>query len=439
MAIYAREASLNCGNNNCGCSGFVMECTSTDPTSVWHGLSTSTPGWRSIGGNVAITDKAVLSGENAANDFDTSLCTSTSSFSLQGASAETRKIWAAERYSNFVVFAINPDSQDTGEQWVYMSETAFAMSENVYAGIAVTSANSDNLAEATFANYEIEQNIYPSASPSLSLAPTMIVPSRDVGNLSETTLAMSENVYAGIAVTSARSDNLAEATFANYEIEQNIYPSASPSLSLAPTSVVLSRDVGSTGLAGSSSMTGDGRYVLKGTGRDISYRDDGFHAMFENRENDNFSITTYVNSFDFVHGEAKAGVMSRFFLCNKSPNVFMGLTGTNGFQMIWRKCMDCNAEHSEVDPNVRYTQGWVKLEKLDDVYSGYWKHNEEDEWNLVDTVTVESSEPDLYTGLVVSSKKQDQLATAVFSDFSVEEASPSPTSSPVPTMTPPDL
>mmetsp|Transcript_2075 Transcript_2075/g.2222 ORF Transcript_2075/g.2222 Transcript_2075/m.2222 type:complete len:402 (-) Transcript_2075:259-1464(-) len=186
-------------------------------------------------------------------------------------------------------------------------------------------------------------------------------------------------------------------------------------------------------------MTGDGRYVLKGTGRDISYRDDGFHAMFENRENDSFSITTYVNSFDFVHGEAKAGVMSRFFLCNKSPNVFMGLTGTNGFQMIWRKCMDCNAEHSEVDSNVRYTQGWVKLEKLDDAYSGYWKHNEEDEWNLVDTVTVESSEPDLYTGLVVSSKKQDQLATAVFSDFSVEEASPSPTSSPVPTMTPPDL
>jgi len=92
--------------------------------------------------------------------------------------------------------------------------------------------------------------------------------------------------------------------------------------------------------------------------------------------------------------------------------------------------MDCNAEHSEVDPNVRYTQGWVKLEKLDDEYSGYWKHNEGDEWNLVETVTIESSEPDIYTGLVVSSKKQDQLATAVFSDFNVEEVSFSPTSSP---------
>jgi len=249
---------------------------------------------------------------------------------------------------------------------------------------------------------------------------------------------MSETVNAGLAVTSRSHDELSEAVFYDYDITRNTYPSASPSLSLAPTMIVPSRDVGNHGLVGSSSVTSDGRYVLTGSGRDIWNNDDGFHFMKYIRPNNMFIMTAHVDSFNDVEQYAKAGIMARTFICNESPMVFIGRS-RGRFYMIWREQLDHNAQEVNFVVDTENESGWVKLEKYGDEYSGYYKVEEEDEWVLLKTVNVSSKEPDMHVGLVVSSTNNNALATATFSDFSIEDATRSPTSSPVPTMTPPDL
>merc|ERR1719242_746973 len=299
-------------SNNCYASGFVMECTATDGNSAWNGLSTSTEGWRSYGVDGPITDSNILAGENAADDFLSPICTSQSGFYLPGGSSTTRKIWAAGD-ADFAAFAMNPDDADLGDQWVYIKDVTVDMSDSGFTGLAVSSGNS-LLAEATFEDYNTEYFFFPSASPSLSLSPTTVLPSRDIGN---------------------------------------------------------------TGLEGSSTLTSGGTYILKGSGRDIWDRDDGFHALFYKQDNNDFTVTAHIDSFDYAGEEwSKAGIMSRFFLCNKSPHVWMGILGRHGFQMIWRECMDCSAQEFGKEMNVRYTQGWVRIAKVGDQYSGYWKHNE---------------------------------------------------------------
>merc|ERR1711935_477384 len=104
-----------------------------------------------------------------------------------------------------------------------------------------------------------------------------------------------------------------------------------------------------------------------------------------------------------------------------------------------REQLDHNAQEVNFVVDTENESGWVKLEKYGDEYSGYYKVEEEDEWVLLKTVNVSSKEPDMHVGLVVSSTNNNALATATFSDFSIEDATRSPTSSPVPTMTPPDL
>jgi len=356
LVVYGRETGHN--NNNCHASGFLMECTATDGNSAWNGLTTSSTGWRVYGVDTPITDKSIISGVNAVDDFTSALCTSYSGFYLTGGNVATRKIWASGS-SDFAAFAMNPDDTDLGDQWVFIHEMNLDMPEDVYAGLAVTSHDDKVLAEATFTDYEVEQHIYPSASPSLSLAPTVVLPSRDIGNI---------------------------------------------------------------GLPGSSAMTSDGSYVLRGSGRDIWDRDDGFHAMFYKQDNNDFDVTAHIDSFDYNDEQyAKGGIMARFFLCNKSPHVFMGLLGENGFSMIWRECMDCNTQEEGREDNVKYTQGWVRIAKVGDEYSGYFKHNDDDEWNLVKTVTLGGRhEPDLNVGMVVSAHDVNKIATATFSDFIVE-------------------
>jgi len=151
LVVYGREA----GNpsNNCQGSGFLMECTATDGNSAWNGLTTSSEGWRAYGAHSQVTDTAILSGENYADDFSSSICTSTSGFYLSGGSSSTRKIWAGGN-TDYAAFAMNPDDTDVGEQWVFMREITLDMAEDVHAGLAVSSGN-DRIAEATFEDYTV--------------------------------------------------------------------------------------------------------------------------------------------------------------------------------------------------------------------------------------------------------------------------------------------
>lgn len=231
-----------------------------------------------------------------------------------------------------------------------------------------------------------------------------------------------ENINAGPFLVARRDKEPAEVVFSDYTEEQFTYPSAAPSQSLAPTVVLPSRDVGDIGdLAGTSSVASGGRYVLVGSGRDIGGRDDGFHFLNYPRANDDFIITAHIDSFEYTRDWSKTGIMARTFLCKESPMVFMGLTGYHGFIMMWREYLDANAGYVAYlgGANSYINSGWVEIRKSGEEYSGYYKLEEEDDWTLVKTVTLQTSkEPEMHAGLVVTSANNNALASTTFSDFS---------------------
>lgn len=238
----------------------------------------------------------------------------------------------------------------------------------------------------------------------------------------QTNFEMTETIHNGLFLNANRDNEPAEVIFSDYTEEQYTYPSAAPSVSLAPTIVLPSRDVGNIGLAGYSSVASGGRYDLAGSGRDISQRDDGFHFLNYPRANDDFIITAHIDSFDYSEEWSKAGIMARTFLCNESPMVFMGLTGTRGFIMVWREYLDAHTAHNHPDTHHTANSGWVQIRKYGEVYTGYYKLEEQDDWTVLSTVTLQTSkEPEMHAGLVVSSHDNAKLSHATFSDLLIED------------------
>jgi len=238
----------------------------------------------------------------------------------------------------------------------------------------------------------------------------------------QTNFEMTETIHNGLFLNSNLDNYAAEVIFSDYTEEQYTYPSAAPSVSLAPTIVLPSRDVGNIGLAGYSSVASGGRYDLAGSGRDISQNDDGFHFLNYPRANDDFIITAHIDSFDYSEEWSKAGIMARTFLCNESPMVFMGLTGTRGFIMVWREYLDANAGYNHPDTHHTANSGWVQIRKYGEVYTGYYKLEEQDDWTVLSTVTLQTSkEPEMHAGLVVTSHDNAKLSHATFSDLLIED------------------
>merc|ERR1719382_822346 len=154
---------------------------------------------------------------------------------------------------------------------------------------------------------------------------------------------LGDEYYIGLAVSSVHTYPL-EVTFADYEVEQYFFPSAAPSTSSAPTVFVPSRDVGSVGIAGSASQSSAGGWTVTASGYDIWGKSDQFHFV-NFPTSGNFEVHFKVDSFDYVHPWQKGGLMIRDTLDANSAHFSVLVTGNQRLGTFWRGGKGWNTSH----------------------------------------------------------------------------------------------
>jgi hypothetical protein len=212
-------------------------------------------------------------------------------------------------------------------------------------------------------------------------------------SLGKVSITMGKNAYGGLAVTAHNNTVLNTSSFTNVSV----------------SSPWISQDVGSVGVAGSSSYDGT-TFTLKGSGADIWGSTDAFRFMYQPLIGDG-QIVARVASEQNTNSWAKAGVMIRETLSPGSTHALMAVcpAGTD-FQS--RQTTGAAIHNYTLGtPTAPY---WVKLVRTGNTFNGY-QSSDGVNWVLVgsDTITMVSK---VYMGLAVTSHSNLVLNTSTFSN-----------------------
>ena len=205
-------------------------------------------------------------------------------------------------------------------------------------------------------------------------------------------------------------------------------PSSSPSISSSPTnSPVVSRlsvyatdlvstDVGSVGVTGSSYIYSSGYWIVRGSGRDIWGSQDGFHYLRMPTSGD-LTVSILIHGFLSSHQWSKGGVMLRDTLDAGSTYYGMFLTGSNGMHNQFRYCIDCST-YNYMTENTKPDSVWLRVSKVGNIFRAYIKHTNEKEWTQYGaTVGISFTNPNFYVGIAVTSHQNDDISTLYGTDF----------------------
>mmetsp|Transcript_45698 Transcript_45698/g.67468 ORF Transcript_45698/g.67468 Transcript_45698/m.67468 type:complete len:1196 (-) Transcript_45698:285-3872(-) len=96
----------------------------------------------------------------------------------KGGDSQGAPIWLklTKRGSLFIAY-----TSENGEDWMAFKSCVLDFDANFYVGLVVGAENKDGLAEAEFFQYNTESFYYPSASPSVSIRPSMSISVQDIG------------------------------------------------------------------------------------------------------------------------------------------------------------------------------------------------------------------------------------------------------------------
>jgi len=228
-----------------------------------------------------------------------------------------------------------------------------------------------------------------------------------------------DTFYVGLFHYGKQYDILTEVVFEDYNHMVYSWPSASPTITPAPSIVPNSLDIPEYINDGYSSKQGD-KIMMGGWGHDIWGHNDGFHFLPYEKTGD-FQVTAFIESLDFKNQWTKAGVMVRDTLEANSKNVFVALSGTNGAFAQYRPVTGggSHAQGYKYGANTRST--WLRIVKQGDEYSCYKKSQDADSWILINKVNVSmTSAETLQVGLAITSHT-NELSTVVFRDFTIED------------------
>jgi regulation of enolase protein 1 (concanavalin A-like superfamily) len=226
----------------------------------------------------------------------------------------------------------------------------------------------------------------------------------------ETLFFPEDTFYVGLAVTSKNNGQLAEAIFADYDTAQYLFPTSAPSVSSAPTRWNPDVNVGNPKGDGSFWINNDnGIEYLQGGGSQIYGDHDEF--FFRNEQMslaDLSAVEMYINRFDNWYQNARGGIMVRQDDTPDSAHVFLGAGGGDlGVEFQSRSA----AGERAVVHNFRYVnninQFWVRLERNGDVFKALYKKQAGDEWIELGTTTVSFTET-VQVGRAVSAGRTDQ-------------------------------
>ncbi|MCE9518112.1 MAG: putative Ig domain-containing protein [Verrucomicrobia bacterium] len=180
-----------------------------------------------------------------------------------------------------------------------------------------------------------------------------------------------------------------------------------------PTTPTLTpQDVGEAGLIGSTTLSSNGTFTLKGAGADIFFAADGFQFACTQLSGDG-EIRARVISQTNTNPWAKAGVMIRENLTAGSRHAMMMVTPVNGFGMILRAATD-EASTYAAGPRLNVApNNWVRLVRAGNSLTGY-SSADGTIWTEVFTFTLTNLPANAYIGLAVTATTTSALSTAVF-------------------------
>ena len=220
------------------------------------------------------------------------------------------------------------------------------------------------------------------------------------------TVTLPTNVLVGLAVTSHEDGRLATATFDNVSVTGSTSASALPS-------GWTSRDIGSTGAAGSA-VANSGKYTVKGSGEDVWGTSDAFHFAFRTLAGDG-DVVARVSGVTGTESWTKVGVMMRTTTDAGAPQAFMLLSAGKG-AAFQRRTVAGGISESTSGGGATAPR-WVKLTRRGTTITASIS-SDGSAWTKVgsDTFSIGDS---LLVGLAVTSHRAGALATGTFDNVQI--------------------
>jgi len=222
-------------------------------------------------------------------------------------------------------------------------------------------------------------------------------------------LDLPSHVYVGLAMTSHRAGQLAEANFTDVTIE-----TAQPILLPAPWE---QRTIGDATYHGTASEA-IGTFTVQASGRDIWSAADEFHYVYQPLDADG-ALAARVVSQTRTNGWAKAGLMIRETLETGSRHAMVAITPDNGVAFQRRLTTDGNSRNTNL-PAIAAPQ-WLKIERwgrrIDSYYSADGIH-----WTYLASETLEFDAG--WIGLAVTSHNNNQIGEARFDEIALTRELP---------------
>jgi len=175
------------------------------------------------------------------------------------------------------------------------------------------------------------------------------------------------------------------------------------------------QDIGSVGLAGNTTFSGD-IITLQGSGSDIWEAADGFHFLSQSISGD-FVITARIASMSNTDYWAKAGLMVREFSSPSSEHVSLLVNPPDGNRIRLYSRESDGGNTSEVELSTDGAPKWLRLKRIDNLFVGQQSVDGVTWSNTQNKIVNMNSQ--LMVGLVVSSKNNSLLNTAIFDSVSL--------------------
>jgi cytochrome c553/regulation of enolase protein 1 (concanavalin A-like superfamily) len=221
---------------------------------------------------------------------------------------------------------------------------------------------------------------------------------------------MGDDVYAGIAHTSADEGQLGEVTFSNLLVKDK----AENELALAV------QNIGSPAIEGEYIHNVEtGTHQLKGPGLDIFGTRDEFLYAYQYVSGDG-EIVAKLDSITNNHTYAKMGIMIRDSLDDTAANGYVVLTADDGLRFHWRPSNGVPTEY-ELAPAGQQAHRFVKLKKVDNMLEAFTSVDGNN-WTSFKTQEINFS-GDVVFGLASTGHMEDQLGDSTYSNVSIIDES----------------
>ncbi len=174
------------------------------------------------------------------------------------------------------------------------------------------------------------------------------------------------------------------------------------------------RDIGNVALAGDANFADD-QFAIEASGDDIWNQADQFHFVYQPVSGD-ADIRAQVVSVYNSGGWAKAGVMFRENLSDKSKHVYMSVSAGNGTAFVQRFATGDDS-HYQAGTNM-LAPYWVRLVRQGDIFNAY---TSPDGTNWLNTVTVTNAmSRQVYAGLAVTGHNNQVLNSSVLGHVAIQ-------------------